>query len=50
MKSITTSKHILLVVALFIGALFIGVGALVIVQVIPSNSLEQQSATALAVF
>jgi len=43
-------NHILYIALLFIGTFLIGVGALVIVQTIPSNSLEQQSATALKVF
>ena len=46
----TIKKHILVIVLLFLGAFFVGVGALVVVQTIPSASLKQQSATALAVF
>ncbi|MCL2882059.1 MAG: hypothetical protein FWF45_04105 [Coriobacteriia bacterium] len=46
----TIKKHILVIALLFLAAFFIGIGALVVVQAIPSTALKQQSATALAVF
>jgi len=45
-----TSKHIFYFVLIFFGALAIGIGALLVVQAIPSTNLQKNAATALAVF
>jgi len=50
MKHMTTEKHILYAILLFVIAFFVGIGALVAVQAIPSSGLKRQSVTALNVF